>query len=42
MEQANAAAEGAASALAKLFVGDLLPDAEDDEDEGLRNGDGDL
>jgi hypothetical protein len=41
MEQADAAAEGAASALANFFEGDLLPDAEDDEDEGLRDGEGD-
>ena len=40
MEQADAAAEGAA--LANFFEGDLLPDAEDDEDEGLRDGEGDL
>ena len=42
MEQADAAAEGAASALAKLLEGDLLPDADDEEDEGLRDGEGDL
>ena len=42
MEQADAATEGAASALSKLFEGDLLPGAEDDEDEGARGGEDDL
>ena len=42
MEQADAAAEGAASVLAKVFEGDLLPDVEGDEDEGPRDGEGDL
>ena len=42
MEQADAAAEGAASALAKLFEGELLPGTVDDEDEGARGGEGDL
>ena len=37
MEQADAAAEGAASVLAKVFEGDLLPDAVDDEGEGERD-----
>ena len=38
MEQANAAAEVATSTLAELFEGGLLPDAEDDEDEGPHDG----
>jgi len=42
MEQADAATEGAASTLSKLFEGDLLPGAEDDEDEGARGGEDDL
>ena len=42
MEQADAAAEGAASALAKLLEGDLLPDADDEEDEGPCDEEGDL
>jgi hypothetical protein len=42
MEQANAAIEGAASALSVLLEGDLLPDAEDDAAEGARDGEGDL
>ena len=42
MEQADAAAEGAASALAKLFEGDLFPGTDDDEDEGARGGEDDL
>ena len=43
MEQADASAEDAASALAELFEGELLPGAEDDEDEGERDGEeGDL
>ena len=42
MEQADAAAEGAASALAGRFEGDLFPGAEDDEDEGARDGEDDL
>jgi len=42
MEQADAAAEGAASALAELFESELLPGAVDDEDECARDGEGDL
>ena len=42
MEQADVAAEGAASALAKLFEGDLFPGTDDDEDEGARGGEDDL
>ena len=42
MEQADAAAKGAASALAELFESELLPGAVDDEDEGARSGEGDL
>ena len=42
MEQADAAVEEAACALSKLFEGDLLPDAEDEEDEGPRDWEGDL
>ena len=42
MEQADAAAEGAASALSELSEGELLPGAADDEDEGERNGEDDL
>ena len=42
MEQADAAAEGAASALAELFESELLPGAVDDEDECARGGEGDL
>ena len=42
LEQADAVAEGAASALSKLFEGDLLPDAEDEEGEGPCDGEGDL
>ena len=42
MEQADAAAEGAASALAELFESELLPGAVDDEDEGVRGTEGDL
>ena len=40
IEQAAAAAEGAATALSGLFEGELLPGADDDEDDapkGLRN-----
>ena len=33
MEQANVGAEGAASTLARLFEGDLFPDAADKEEE---------
>ena len=40
MEQADAGAEGAATTLAGLFEGDLLPDAADDEREGERDGRG--
>ena len=40
MEQADAAAEGAASTLSELFEGELLPGAVDDEDEGARGGEG--
>ena len=39
---ADAAAEGAASALSKLFEGDLIPDADDEEDEGPRDREGNL
>ena len=42
MEQADATAEGAASALAELFESELLPGAVDDEDECARDGEGDL
>ena len=42
MEQADATFEGAASALAVLLGGDLLPIAEDDAAEGLRDEEGDL
>ena len=42
MEQADAAVEGAASALSVLLEGDLLPDAEDDDVEGPHEGGGDL
>ena len=42
MEQADAAAEGAASALAELFESELLPGTVDEEDEGARGGEGDL
>ena len=42
MEQADAAAESAASALAELFESELLPGAMDDEDEGARGGEDDL
>ena len=42
MEQADAAAEGAASTLAELFESELLPGAVDDEDECARGGEGDL
>ena len=42
MEQADAAVEGAASALAVLLGGDLLPIAEDDAAEGPRDEEGDL
>ena len=38
MEQADAAVEGAASALTVLFEGDLLPDSEDDAAEGPHEG----
>ena len=41
-EQADAAVEGAASALSVLLEGDLLPDAEDDAAEGARDGEEDL
>ena len=41
MEQADAGADGVASALAELFEGDLLPGAADDKDEGERDGEGD-
>ena len=40
MEQADAAAEGAAFVLAELFESELLPGAMDDEDEGARGGEG--
>ena len=42
MEQADAAVEGAASALSALFEGELLHDAEDDSTEGPREGENDL
>ena len=42
MEQADAAVEGAASALSVLQEGDLLPDAEDEATEGARDGEGGL
>ena len=42
MEQADAAAEGAASTLSELFEGKLLPGAVDDEDEVARGGEDDL
>jgi hypothetical protein len=42
MEQADAAAEGAASALSELFEGELLLAAVDDEDKGARGGEDDL
>ena len=42
MEQADADVEGAASALAVLLGGDLLPVAEDDAAEGPRDEEGDL
>ena len=42
MEQADAVAEGAASALAELFESELLPGAVDDEDEDARGGEEDL
>ena len=42
MEQADAAAEGAASILSKLFEGDLLSDSKEDEDEGPCDREGDL
>ncbi|XP_039787191.1 uncharacterized protein LOC120653534 [Panicum virgatum] len=42
MEQADAAVEGAASALSVLLDGDLLPYVEDDAAEGARDGEGDL
>ena len=42
MEQADAAAEGTTSILARLFEGGLLPDAEDDEDEGPHDGEDNL
>ena len=42
MEQADATAEGAASALAELFESELLLGAVDEEDEGARGGEGDL
>ena len=43
IEQADIGSEDAASALAGLFEGELLPDATDDEDEGGRDGEeGDL
>jgi len=45
MVQADAVAEGAVSALSKLFEGDLLPNADDNADdatEGPRDGEGDL
>jgi hypothetical protein len=42
MEQADAAIEGAASALSVLLEGDLLLDAEDDDAEGPHEGGGDL
>ena len=42
MEQADASAEGAASALAELFEDDLFPGTADDEDEDDRDGEDDL
>ena len=42
MEQADAAIEGAASALSVLLEGDFLPDAEDDAAEGPNDGEGNL
>ena len=42
MEQAAAAVEGAASALAEVFDGELFPSTEDDEDDGVRDGEGNL
>ena len=42
IEQADVAAESAASTLAALFEGDLLPDAKDDIAEGPRDREGDL
>ena len=42
MEQADAAADGAASALSLLFEGELLPGTTDVEDEGVRGGEDDL
>ena len=42
MEQADAGAEGAASALAELFEDDLFPGTADDEDEDDRDGEDDL
>ena len=42
MEQADAATEGAASALAEVFDGELFPSTEDDEDDGVRDGEGNL
>ena len=42
MEQADAGAEGTASALAELFEDDLFPGATDDEDEDDRDGEDDL
>ena len=42
MEQADAAVEGAASALSVLQEGDLLPDTEDEATEGARDGEGGL
>ena len=42
MEQADAAVEGAASALAELFESELLPGAMDGKDECARGGEGDL
>ena len=38
MEQADAGAEGAATTLAGLFEGDLLPDAADDEEDRDKQG----
>ena len=40
MDQADAGTEGAASTLARLFEGDLFPDAADDEEEGGRDEEG--
>ena len=42
MQQADAAVEGAASALAELFESELLPGTVDEEDEGACGGEGDL